>query len=101
MSHPHNVVLGKSRYNKTKKWMRIFPLLKTLSSKDDNANHDDGDSGDAFQDSFQHVSCLNKNNDGDGIPSWEQVITHSKSNCIDSRQTLTKEKDSEKRIQGD
>ena len=26
MSHPHNVVLGKSRYKKTKKWMHISPL---------------------------------------------------------------------------
>ena len=69
MSHPHNVVLGKSRYNQTKRWMHIFPLLKTLpSADDDNANHDDDDNDDAaFEDSFQHASWLNKNNDGDGI----------------------------------
>ena len=69
MSHPHNVVLGKSRYSKTKKSMHIFPLLKTLSSaEDDNANHDGDDNDDAaFEDSFQHASRLNKNNDGDGI----------------------------------
>ena len=70
MSHPHNVVLGKSRYIKTKKWMHIFPLLKTLPSvaEDDNANHDDNDDA-AFEDSFQHASWLNKNNndDDDGI----------------------------------
>ena len=29
MSHPPNVVLGKSRYSKTKKWIHIFPLLQT------------------------------------------------------------------------
>ena len=28
MSHPHNVVLGKSRYKKTKKWVHIFPLSR-------------------------------------------------------------------------
>ena len=71
MSHPHNVVLGKSRYNKTKKWMHIFPLLKTLpSAEDDNVNHDDDDDDNddgAFEDSFQYASWLNKNNDGDGI----------------------------------
>ena len=70
MSHPHNVVLGKSRYNKTKMWMHIFPLLKTLpSAEDDNTNHDDDDNDDAaFEDSFQHASWLNRNNDdGDGI----------------------------------
>ena len=46
MSHPHNVVLGKSCYKKTKKWTHIFPLLKTLppaSAEDDTANHDDDD----------------------------------------------------------
>ena len=58
MSHPHNVVLVKSRYNKTKKWMHIFPLFKTLPSvdEDDNANHDDvGNDDAAFEDSFQHT----------------------------------------------
>ena len=57
------------RYIKTKKWMHIFPRLKTLqSAEDDNANHDDDDDNDdaAFED-FQHTSWLNKNNDGDGI----------------------------------
>ena len=69
MSHPHKVVLGKSRYKKTKNWMHIFPLLKTLpSAEDDNANHDDDDNDDAaFEDSSQHASWLNKNNDGVGI----------------------------------
>ena len=69
MIHPHNVVLGKSRYNKTKKWMHIFPLLKSLpSAENDNASHDDDDNDDApFEDSFQHASWLNKNNDDDGI----------------------------------
>ena len=71
MSHPHNVVLGKSCYNKTKKWMHIFPLLKTLpsSAEDDTTSHGDDDTEDAaFEDSFQHASWLNKNNDdGDGI----------------------------------
>ena len=55
MSHPHNVVLRKSRYNKTKKWMHIFPLLVTLpsSAEDDTASHDDGDTEDAaFEDTF-------------------------------------------------
>ena len=54
MSHPQKVVVGKSRYNKTKRWMPIFPLLKTLpSAEDDNANHDDDDNDDAtFEDSF-------------------------------------------------
>ena len=28
MDHPHNVVLGKSRYKKTKKWMHVFPFSK-------------------------------------------------------------------------
>ena len=66
MDHPHNVVLRKRRYKKTKKWMHIFPILKT-SVEDDNANHDDTDDA-AFEDSFQHASWLNKNNDdGDGI----------------------------------
>ena len=36
-------------------------------SEDDNANHDDGDSANAFQDSFQPASWLNKSNDVDGI----------------------------------
>ena len=60
MSHPHNVVLGKSRYNKTDAY---FALLN------ENTNHDDDDNDDAaFEDSFQHASSLNKNNDdGDGI----------------------------------
>ena len=50
--------------------MHIFPLLKTLPSvEDDNSNHDDDDDNDdaAFDDSFQHASWLNKNNDGDEI----------------------------------
>ena len=76
LSHPHNVVLGKSRYNKTTKWRHVFPLLKTVSSDDDGAsnhndNHDDGggDGGDgdddaAFHDSFQHASWVDKN---DGV----------------------------------
>ena len=53
MSHPHNVVLGKSRYKKTKKWMHIFSLFKTLPSpEDDNTNQDDDDDNDAcFEDS--------------------------------------------------
>ena len=69
MSHPHNVVLGKSRHKKTKKWMHIFPLVKILAFAEvDNANHDDDDNDDAaFEDSSQHASWLNKNNDGDGI----------------------------------
>ena len=80
MSHPHNVVLGRSRYNKTKKWTHVFPLFKTVSSDDDGAsnhndNHDDDDDDDdaAFHDSFQHASWANKNDgieshqDGDGI----------------------------------
>ena len=71
MSHPHNVVLGNSPYNKTKRWMHIFPLLKTLpfSAEDDTASHADDDTEDAaFEDSLQHASWLNKNNDdGDGI----------------------------------
>ena len=29
MSHPYNVVLGKSRYNKTKKLMHIFPFSRS------------------------------------------------------------------------
>ena len=34
----------------------------------DDANHDDDGNDDAdFEDSFQHASWLNKNNDGDGI----------------------------------
>ena len=38
-SHPHNVVFGKSRYKKTKKWTYIFPLLKTSPTpEDDNTN---------------------------------------------------------------
>ena len=49
-----------------------FPLLKTLpSAKDDNANQDDDDDDDnddaAFEDSSQHASWLNKNNNGDRI----------------------------------
>ena len=61
------VVLGKGRYKKTKKWIHIFPLFKTLA-EDGNANHHVGDDDDAaFHDSFQHASWLNKNNDGDGI----------------------------------
>ena len=58
MSHPHNVVLGKSRYKKTKKWIHIFLLLKTLpsSAEDDTASHDDDTEDAAFQDSFQHAS---------------------------------------------
>ena len=70
MSHPHNVVLGKGRYNKTKQWMHISPLLKTLpsSTEDDTASHNDDTEDAAFEDSFQHASWLNKNNDdGDGI----------------------------------
>ena len=49
--------------------MHIFPLFKTLhSAEDDNAHHDDDDNDDAaFQDYFQRVCWLNKNNDGDGI----------------------------------
>ena len=49
MSHPHNVVLGKNRYKKSKKWIHIIPLLKTLpSAEDDNTNHnDDYDNDDA------------------------------------------------------
>ena len=50
--------------------MHIFPLLKTLSStEDNNTNHDDDCKNDdaAFQDLLQHASRLNKNNDGDGI----------------------------------
>ena len=47
------------------------PLLKTLpsSAEDDTASHDDDDTEDAaFEDTSQHVSWLNKNNDdGDGI----------------------------------
>ena len=66
--HPHNVVLGKSRYKKTKKWMHIFPLFKTLPSPEDgNSNHDDDNDDAAFEDLFQHVSWLNKDNGGDGI----------------------------------
>ena len=96
MSHPHNVILGKNRYNKTKK-AAYFPLLKTLpsSDEDDTASHDDDDTEDAaFEDLFQHASWLNKNNDhGDGtqflpggnkneiffrrVPSWEQVVTQN------------------------
>ena len=68
MSHPHNVVLGKSRYKKTKRWINIFPLLKTLPSpEDDNTNHDDDDDEVAFEDSFQHANRLDKENGGDGI----------------------------------
>ena len=52
-------------HNKTKKWMHTFPLLKT-STEDDTASHDDNDDA-AFEDSFQHASWSNKNNDGDGI----------------------------------
>ena len=68
-SQPHNVVLGKSRYKKTKKWMHIFPLFKTLAyAEDGNANHGVSDDDDAaFHDSFQHASWLKKKNDGDGI----------------------------------
>ena len=48
-----------------------FPLVKILpSAEEDNANHDDDDDDNddaAFEDSFQHASWLNKNNDGDGI----------------------------------
>ena len=100
-----------------------FPLQDlTLSAEDDNVNHNDDDNDvAAFEDSFQHTSWLNKNNDGDGIQFLPgdikgletklnyllakyqagKVVTHSKPNCIDSRQALTKEKDIEKRIQGD
>ena len=54
-SHPRNVVVGKSRYKKTKKWMHLFPLFRTLpSAEGDNNNHDDDGNGDvAFEDSFQ------------------------------------------------
>ena len=68
MSHLHNVVLGKSRYKKTKEWIHIVPLFKALTPvEDDNANHDTGDNDEdaAFHDSFQHAGWLNKNNDGD------------------------------------
>ena len=34
MSHPHNVLLGKS-YKKSKRWMHIFPLFKTLAPAED------------------------------------------------------------------
>ena len=37
MDHPHNVVLDKSRYKKTKKWMHVFSLLKTLPSSAEEA----------------------------------------------------------------
>ena len=70
MTHPHNVVLEKSRYNKIKKWMHIFPLLNSLASAEvDSTNHDDDDDNEdaAFEDSSQHASWLNKNNDGNGI----------------------------------
>ena len=36
MNHPHNVILGKSRYKQTKKWTHIFPLLETVSNGKDN-----------------------------------------------------------------
>ena len=62
MDHLHNVVLGKSRYKKNKKWMHVFPLLKTLpsSAEDDNTIHDDDDDDNdaAFQDSIQQASWL-------------------------------------------
>ena len=35
------------------------------------------------------------------VPSWEQVVIHSKPNCIDSRRASAKENDIEKRILGD
>ena len=48
MSHPHNVVLGKSRYKQTKKWTHILSLLETVSNGDE-------DDSDSFEDSFQHA----------------------------------------------
>ena len=80
------------------------------SPEDDNTNHDDDDDDAAFEDSSQHVNWLNKDNGCERlgnkaelfisrVPRWEQVITHSKPNCIDSRRAPEKEKDIEKIIQ--
>ena len=114
----------------TKKWMHILPLLKTLpsSAEDDTASHNDDTEDAAFEDSFQHATWLNKNNDdGDGIQFLPGDIKglETKLNCLlgkyraGNRSSLTrnqivsilddlddlddpeKEKDIEKRIQGD
>ena len=69
MDHPHNVVIGKSRYKKSKRWMHVFPLLKTLpsSADDDNAIHDDND--DDNDAAFQQASWLQ-----DGMESHQNDV---------------------------
>ena len=60
MSHPHNVVLGRSRYKQTKKWKELLSRLENVG--------DDDDISDMSEDSLQH--------DDGGIKSETTIDDH-------------------------